>query len=502
VQGRLSELTRALSDDERCWGGPEITLHWLFGLILQDQVPRARELFDRAVGKWGDQCGADVRCHVEAWLLMAEGDPVGALAGAEQAVRHSRRTGIGFAPIYQIAQARALLLLGRADEAEEVLEDALALCRRTGFLAYVEWAEMLLGRVRLLRNDLDGARELLSSSVSGMQQAARLLYLPMAAMYLADAERRLGHRAAASDAMDLAYRTVRQTGAHRVLKDAVGDCPAELCEQRVEEGWSASDGGLHVQRLSGPRTGTTRIAVEVQPFDPSPDIILGGVPQRVRRLKVLELACLLVSHPDGYSRHRAQLCLFPDSDQRRGGNHFRQVVHQLRKLTGVTLDRLPSDRILWSSQFQVTSRDLEFEQALAEARTLLPGTERLRRLQEVLPMVSGDFLPASNLEWVTSRRFELEVLQEEAETEAATLSLELGEHAFARECAESILTRNPYSDVAYQVLISVEMTIGNECAALALYRQAVAVRREIGLGADPAMAALLERAAQAVPGVA
>jgi DNA-binding SARP family transcriptional activator len=70
--------------------------------------------------------------------------------------------------------------------------------------------------------------------------------------------------------------------------------------------------------------------------------------------------------------------------------------------------------------------------------------------------------------------------------------VELGDFSFARECAESILTRNPYSEAAYRIIIEVELAIGTESAALGAYRRAVAARREIGLELDEATAALLQ----------
>ena len=237
--------------------------------------------------------------------------------------------------------------------------------------------------------------------------------------------------------------------------------------------------------------GGRRVAVVVDPFGPVPDILVNGRRQGVRRLKLLELACLLAASPAGLSRSRAQATLFPDVDQARGGNHFRQILHQLHKLTGLTVWRGPTGQVAWPEHLEVDTCDQRFERELAQARAA-GGEERLALTTRALANVTGPYLPASTLEWSDNRRFHLELLQEEAECEAGRLCVELGRFPLARDLSESTLSRNPYSDAAYRVIIEVELAVGTESGALGAYRRALAARRAIGLGPPLAAAALLD----------
>ena len=58
---------------------------------------------------------------------------------------------------------------------------------------------------------------------------------------------------------------------------------------------------------------------------------------------------------------------------------------------------------------------------------------------------------------------------------------------------QTLLARNPYSDVAYRVLIETELAVGSEAAALAVYRRSVTALAELGLAPDQDMARLLQR---------
>ena len=203
------------------------------------------------------------------------------------------------------------------------------------------------------------------------------------------------------------------------------------------------------------------------------------------------MACLLAARPEGIRREDAQIHLFPESDRQRGGNYFRQVVHQLRKSTGLTLQRLPGSRIAFSADVRVDAADIRFERLLAEASGTA-GEERLARLRNALELPVGPYLLESDLEWVSQRRFQLDVLVEEAELESARLALELGDFATAAHYCESALNRNPYAVPAYRVLMEIQVAVGSETAALAVYRRACGALCEIGIEPDEAMTSLLQ----------
>ena len=498
VQGRLDDLVAMLpSEDQWPPRTPYTTPHPLLGLVWRGELDRARDLFDQVPEEVRRRIHTDLWHYLEAWLLLAEDNPAGSLAAARQAIVHSRRTRFGFEPVFQIIEAEALLYLGRADDAVAVLEASIESSRSSGLRAYQEWGQTFLGHALLLKNEDERAATLLTSCVESMSQAQRLLLLPAAATFLAEAQWRLGRSDAARDAAERAHQVSVRMGAFFGLKRALQQFP-ELAGH-LQRG---DDAGKWLRVLNSPAA-TVRhrkpdsahgTSVLIQPFGPTPDILVDGRPLGIRRLKILELASFLATRSGGVAREDVLIQLFPDSDRSHASNHLRQVVHQLRKVAGLTLQRLPTSQIAWSDSFVVDTVDRQFEQAHDQAGELA-GPDRLRQLQAALNLMDGPYLASSELEWVSDRRFELDVMAEEAELETARLALDLRDFDSARRFAERVLARDAYSEAAYRVLIEVDMTVGTETSAMATYRRAVAALREIGLTPDEPTVRLLRRSA-------
>ena len=373
VQGRLDELVAMLpSEDQWPPRTPYTTPHPLLGLVWRGELERARALLDDVPSDVKQRIEYDVWNYLEAWLLLAEGDAEGALVAAEFAVAHSRITGFGFEPVFQIVQGEALLSLDRVEEAVTVLSETIERNRGSGLLAYTEWGLTYLGRARLLENRNQEAVELLREAVEGMTRAQRLLLLPAAAIYLAEAERRLGNEACSDSAAAIAYSTSLTMGAFTPLRRALTQFP-EVAHWVLERDSTTTIEWRRLLRSSDstaartPAVARSGAVFDIQPFGISPDIIVDGDAANVRRLKVIELACFLSAHPKGVTREEAQIHLFPESDRQRGSNYFRQVVHQLRKSTGLTLQRLPGSRIAFPDDVRVDAADIRFERVLAEA---------------------------------------------------------------------------------------------------------------------------------------
>ncbi|HVA06550.1 MAG TPA: BTAD domain-containing putative transcriptional regulator, partial [Acidimicrobiales bacterium] len=299
-----------------------------------------------------------------------------------------------------------------------------------------------------------------------------------------EAEWRLGHADAALSAADLAYESSVRMGAFSIFKRALGHFPAVLTRllQHSPDAtkWRRVTARPTITVSSRNWNSEGAVFALIQPFGASPDIVVNGHPAGIRRLKMVELASYLASWPSGVGRDDILLNLFPESDRSHASNHFRQVVHQMRKTTGLSLQRLARSRVAWSETVVVDTVDRRFELALNEANMQV-GELRLDRMVEALDLVVGPYLASSELQWVTDRRFQLEILQEEAELETARLALELQDFESARRFGEEVLARNPYSEPAYQVMIGIDLAVGTETAALATYRRAVSALRDIGL---------------------
>lgn len=221
------------------------------------------------------------------------------------------------------------------------------------------------------------------------------------------------------------------------------------------------------------------MSLVLQPFGRNRDLIINGAPANIGRTKILELVACLSLHPKGIDRFELQQRLFPEADQRSGGNHFRQIAHKLRNSTEVNLER-KGNLVMLPRTLRFTAIDVETERILAGA-SAVSGDERRSRLEGGLQLVCGTYLEGSTLSWVEERRNYLDLVHEEARIELATLYLELGEPEAARTVCETVLETNRYSDPAYRILVEVERTVGSESSALAVYRRAAEALAELGL---------------------
>jgi LuxR family maltose regulon positive regulatory protein len=479
VQGRLHDLISMLPGDEE-W--PPIgfyrTPHPLLGLVWQGEVARARELLDQVPDAIRTGAHSDFWYFHEAWVCWAEEDLAGAVRAARAAVTHSSRTNFGWEPCFNIMVGHFLVLGGELEDASALLAEAQMRAAASLNRAYSEWALTFEGLACLRRGEAADALRRLRRAYRGMRRARRHLMLPFAGIYLSEVEFQMGNVAEAVAIADETYELTERMGALFVLRRAVENTP-EVVERMIAHG----DTGNRWRRLHGLRKTQPTVArqaptlasssghiVEVQTFGDAPDLIVDGSPINVRRLKTIEMAAYLALHPEGVERKRLQARLFPDADQRHGGNYYRQIVHKLRLCVGASLERNESGLISWPEGLFVESADQRFEKLLNDA-SQLTGLERLGRMRAALEIPVGDYLQDSNLEWAEERRFELDLLRVEATTEAAQLALQLGRMDDARELAELAIKSDAYAEPAYHTLMQVEAAVGAPGAVMAVFRR-------------------------------
>lgn len=102
--------------------------------------------------------------------------------------------------------------LGDYAAARRDLTDAVEIADRAGLTAPAALARSLLGRLHLLRGELDDARHALVRSIEQARQAAWTSFLPWPEALLAEVELRRGDLAAAADMFEHAFVMARQLG--------------------------------------------------------------------------------------------------------------------------------------------------------------------------------------------------------------------------------------------------------------------------------------------------
>jgi ATP/maltotriose-dependent transcriptional regulator MalT/DNA-binding SARP family transcriptional activator len=489
AQGRLADVLRIIPHPGE---GPVVNPNLILVLILRGDLEEARRLFDRIPLEIRGRAQSH---FTEAWLLLAEGDAQGALKASESAITESRQTGFAMTPLYRLFSARALLTVGHVDDAIGVLQEVMQQVHAQGDRFLLEWAQSLTGLGYLQRGELDRARLVLAEAVRSMQRSHRYLMLPVAATYLSEVEAQLGNAEAGHELAALAYEIAEKTGALQFFIGALKETPSVLGREIADDLTNHKWRRLVISksaRVNHPRdSDAPRLIVDIQPFGPDRDIVVDGRPLNVGRFKIIELAAYMVLHPNGVERGQLQRQLFPNVDQRRGGNHFRQIAHKLHEVTGLRLERDKRGDLHWPAGVNVDSADTRFERLVDEASSAI-GDERRERLEAALALARGDYLEKSDLPWAEQRRYQIDVIREEALLEVTRLCLDAGAYARAREHAERLLLINAYCDEAYRLLIDIERRIGTESSSRAVYRRGLQALRDLGLPAEGA-GALLDR---------
>jgi hypothetical protein len=252
-----------------------------------------------------------------------------------------------------------------------VLSESLRRSTASRNRGYAEWALTFEGLGSLMAGQPADAVRRLRRAYKGMRRARRMLMAPFAGLYLAEAEWELGNEARSFELAREAYEASEQMGSLFILQRGLDNVP-NLLERQIAHD-DADHRWRRLQLLRKPAsTASPRETIvvpaspgghtlEIQTFGDDADLIVDGRPASMRRMKTIEMAAFLALHPGGVERKRLQARLFPDTDQRHGGNYYRQIVHKLRLSTGISLDRSSSGLIRWPAGWLIDSSDLRFE---------------------------------------------------------------------------------------------------------------------------------------------
>ena len=171
-------------------------------------------------------------------FIQANGSPI--LTG----LHHIVAAKLALRADHDTARASAIL--------EQIDRDAAS-----GYSLVCELAQTWRGLAALIEDDEDSALSSLRAAVASMQAGHRILELPTAAVYLAEAEWRAGDQDAADRAADIALDAARQQGSNHVLLQALADFPAVVArridaEAHADSAWHGIGRALAAQGVRVP----------------------------------------------------------------------------------------------------------------------------------------------------------------------------------------------------------------------------------------------------------
>ncbi|MCW3004558.1 MAG: transcriptional activator domain protein [Conexibacter sp.] len=360
-----------------------------------------------------------------------------------------------------------------------------------------EACDAWMGYALLLAGDVDDALLRLRAAVESMLGGDRIVDLPFAAIYLAEAEWQSGNEDGADRAADLALAASSRLGSNHLLLQALVDFPA-VASRRIdaEAGTDSVWHGLGRAIVARGAVLEVRVGVTLELQDLGrPQLRVDGEERRPRIAKTYELLAFLAGAPDKTATRDELLdALFDGRDDASTRAYLRQAIGQLSRLLP-DADALSSagGLVRLAPEVRLSTTSGRFVQRLDEAR----GQEGPDRLATTLAALAlhdaGDYLEGARTAWVDERRRALSAQVSKARHEAALLAFEQGRHLEALRLNERALLDDPVREDAWRLRMEINGALGDDAGVLAAFRDCTAALAELGAEPAPSTRKLLTR---------
>ncbi len=407
--------------------------------------------------------------------LLADLDrPEEARASLREGRRAVDRSGPGFRMFELLLEASLDLRFGRDTVAAR---RALALVEREPTAArrrrIVEQLHLWNGLIALFEDRDDEAAEHLREAVRMMREWDRLLFLPAAATYLAEAEWRLEDEAAADAAADVALAASRRLGSDHLLLAAVRDFPAVVgrrldAEVSSDSPWHAI--GRKLMTTGGPAVGLATPRVRVVEFGQLV-VQLDGEDVPMKLSKSAEILAFLAARGGRASKLELLDALFTSRSDESARSYLRQALNRLRQaLPDDAPLSVEPDHVGWLEPDTLVSESTLLGHRLEHAAGLV-GDTLLATLRDALaPTYAGQYLPDVRTEWVVERRRELIAQVNDAKHEAALAAFDLGRYQEADGLVHEILGAEPFRETSWRLAMRIAAALGDDDRVIARYQ--------------------------------
>lgn len=481
LMGRLSSLPESSGSE---WASA-MAMPWRIAMLrARGQTERALELYDDAVRGPRIPHSWMLQIFIGPELLVDAGRRNEARAAIAEGRRLAHEDG-SLSPIALngLAEAKLALRLERDPELARTVLDRMENVPR---LREVQWAaevsDTLYGLALLLQGHDQAALARLRSAVAGMQEGFRILELPTAAVYLAEAEWRAGNEEAADLAADLALEAAHRQGSNHILMQALSDLPAVLsrridAEPAADSPWHQLGRALIAQGF--PLKASPRAAIRFHDFADR-TIEVDGVINRPRIGKACELLAFLITHGPS-TRDELLGALFDGRADDSARAYLRQAFQALRECLPAGALATPARGPAGLSDDVLIVGDSErLESQLAEAARL-QGTDRMvATLNAIEPFERAEYLPGASSSWVDERRAHLCQLIVDARFEASELAFAAGDVERAQQLVRTVLEKDPYREAAWRLAMRTAGALGDADAVIREFTYCERALAEVG----------------------
>lgn len=492
IYGRLE---RVLAETHRGWVGAVTTPWRIAALRASGRVAEAAELFDAA--RESGIASLGLLAVVGPEVLLDAGDPEAAWTMAEEGLALTRAKGsMLFLALNRCAAAK-IALRARRDAAfaltilEELADHQIASYRTVGecLRTWRGLARLHLGRDAEALTDLDEA-------VASMTAGDRILELPTAAVFLAEARWRAGDEDGADAAIELALDAAARQGSQHLLLQALRDFPAVLArrldaEPDADSPWHVVGRALRNELADG-GTDATLGRVRLRDLG-KPTLLVDGEVVRARITKAVELLAYLLEH----RRHEATRdelmeALFDGRADASARSYLRQAIHWLRQaLPDDRLADLPGGGVRLEHAATIVRDSAEALRRFREADRL-QGLAAVAAIRDGLRLLEpGDYLAGSTGAGAAAKRDELQTAADGARLVAAELAYNHGDYGQAQALIDEILFADPYRESVWRLRMRVCAALGDEQGVIEAFRRCREALQELGAEVAPATSSLL-----------
>ncbi|MGW1786588.1 BTAD domain-containing putative transcriptional regulator [Streptomyces sp. NPDC002143] len=336
-------------------------------------------------------------------------------------------------------------------------------------------ADTWRGLALLLVGDDAAAATTLRDAARKMRAADAILDLPTAAVFLAEAEWRLGHEDEADMAADIALTAAHRQGSNFLLLQALEFFPA-VASRRIDaepaagSQWHELGRKLYARTESGLPT-TPPSSVLLREFG-SMALLVDGEPAPTGIRKSLELLAYLSARGGKARREEVLHALFDGASDLSSQAYLRQARSRLNQALPESGKVASENGMLHlADPSTVTTESADLEHRLAEAGCAR-GQERLRATLAALTIAEpGDYLAGIRSSWADERRRRLSSMVDDARFEAAELALSLERYQEAHDLAERVLRDDPYREAAWRTTMRIASMLGDDDGVISAYRR-------------------------------
>jgi DNA-binding SARP family transcriptional activator len=340
-------------------------------------------------------------------------------------------------------------------------------------LRVVEQLGLWRGLAALQLDEPDRAAAHLRAALATMLQWDRCFHVPAAAVYLAEAEWRLGCEEAADAAADRALAATHVQGTDHLLIRALHEFPSVLARRiDAERGPDTPWHGLGrvLFRDDALPHGVRRATSHLREFG-APVLRHRGAEVDPRLRRSLEVLAHLAAHGGTTTKAELLADLFDGRTDEKARSYLRQSLKRLRDcLPHEELVLVRGDEVVWAAGTLVS--DATAVQAAARESFRLRGRARLDADQRLLATTErGEYFAGSATEWVVERRRGLQRIALDVGLDAATVAFDLGELELSRSHVDRVLARDPYRESGWRLSMRLAAAVGHDDEVIDLYRR-------------------------------